>query len=249
MKTKSAIIFFFALLLLNIAQGQRAHNFTTLVETSFYNEGVISLPVSSSLELVSFYASLENYKKNKGQDLSIELFAPEASYFLIKAEEKKKFSNYWMESKPDTLKKGKNTFGPWSVDRILASKNVSPNNLGILARFQTDDSKHLLPIFIYHTTRPEKLTHYKASFRIGKTIYSGRYKIYKGEYAGVLPDSAVQSGVVGINLAGATFDIYIKSSNLENYEGWVTVNLTLEPKGSSVKLPFRFYFYHTSNLK
>lgn len=201
--------------------------------------------MSASLEIISFYSHFEPYETGRNQQLKVEFFSPTEDYYLFKAEEKKILSYYWLESRPGRVKKGKNSFGPLFVDGMIRSLNVSPSNLGFLLRLKGDKSDYLLPVSVYHSTPVPEIENYQATFRLGKTITGGEFKVYKGEYSGLLPEKQlVQSGRIGRNLGGATFQIAIDAASLAGYEGWVTVHLSMSERNIVQKLPFRFYFYH-----
>jgi hypothetical protein len=224
---------------------QRTSTWVKKVEKGQYTEGVYSLNVSASLEIISFYSHFEPYETGRNQQLRVDFFSPTEDYYLFKAEEKRILSYYWLESKPGRVKKGKNHFGPLSVDGLIQSLNVSPSNLGFLLRLKDDKSDYLLPVSVYHSTPASQVENYQAVFRLGKSISGGEFKVYKGEYSGLLPEKQlVQSGRIGRNLGGATFQIAIDAAPLAKYEGWMTVHLSMTERNSIQKLPFRFYFYH-----
>lgn len=245
MKTKLLLVVL--MWTLSVTAAIQAQKLIVKEEKGHYIEGVYSLEVGASLEVISFYDYFEPYETGKKQQMQAAFYAPGVDSFLLKAEEKKIVGYYWMQSKPAKSKKGANVFGPWYADGMLKKLAVPASNLGVLLRYRGRESNYLLPLSVYQGATPKTSEQYKAVFRLAKSISKGQFKVYKGEYSGIAPESKLaQQGMIGKNLGGAVFQIAIDKSNLRDYTGWVTVTLLLEERNTTNKTPFRFYFYHTN---
>lgn len=215
-------------------------------EHAHYTEGVYALDVSTSLELISLTGHFESYEFGKGQQLFAAFYAPTESPFYLRAQEKKILSFYAMESRNGTMKKGKNQFGPWQVDGFLESKKVAASNLGVLLQMGLEPNNHFLPLVIHHSSAASPFSEYKAVFRLGKSIAEGAYKVYKGEHMGIIPEEYLVYGPgrIGRLYGGSNFNVKIPVTSLQDYEGWLTVEMSLSLRGINKKIPFRFYVYH-----
>lgn len=228
------------------AQKGRIHNWSLKKDKGTYYEGNYSLEVSTPpLEIIGLYDLFEPFEYNRGQRLFVYFSYPKKDYFFLKAEEKQILQFYMMESKPDTLQPPTHTFGPWPVDGIMSSINVSPSNLSVLLRLQSDVSNHYLPVSVCHEKKPDKLPNYQVVFRLGRNIARGEFKVYTGEFADTPAEShLVQRSRIGTHLAGRTFNIEIDRAKLEDYSGWVTVKVDLQEKNRAAGIPLQFYLYH-----
>ena len=247
MKHHPLFIIVFSFTLLSGAYGQRTENWIRKVEKPRYVEGTFSLNVNNVLEIISLTSSTEPYAFGKGQHLYFEYYAPEEGPYFLRMGEKRMLSYYVLESRPDNTPSGWNTFGPCPVDGLLQELRIPPQNTGVLLRVKGDDSKYFLPVTVFHSVHPEKANSYKAVFRLSRSILGGAYKVYKGEHRGVIPERYLATqGDIGRHAARSTFQVEAPTMALAAYEGWVTVDLSLLPRGSARPAPYRFFFYHTN---
>ncbi|MCB0550136.1 MAG: hypothetical protein KDD19_21385 [Phaeodactylibacter sp.] len=227
------------------ASAQRTEKWVRKKELPHYTEGTFSLNVSSVMEIVSLISTVESYTFGKGQNLYFDYYVPEESPYFLRMGEKRLLSYYVLESKPGSTPAGWNTFGPCEVDGLLRELKVTPENIGALLRINGDNSKYFLPVSVQTNQDPSEVESYKAVFRLSRSILGGEYKIYKGEHKGIAPESCLlDSGAIGKHSARSTFQLEAKTDTLKEYEGWITVDLSLVPRGSTRPAPFRFFFYH-----
>ncbi len=233
---------------LSIVSAQRTGKWVLKEEKADYVEGTFSLNVNNVLEIISLTSSVEPYAFGKEQQLYFDYYAPEEAPYFLRMGEKRLLSYYVLESRPGNTPKGWNTFGPCPVDGLLKNLKVPAENIGVLLRINGDDSKYFLPVAAYHSRPPQKTESYKAVFRLSRSILRGEYNIYKGEHRGIPPaGQLVESGSIGRHSARSTFQVEAPADKLRGYEGWVTVDLSLTPRGSSRDVPFRFYIYNSNS--
>lgn len=223
------------------------------VDLKNYIEGRYSLPTRYGLKFIGFHVNeIEPYTFGKDQVLQVKYYAPGSYYYFLKAQEIKIFNQYSLESKPNEIEKGDLFFDTWPVDRYLKKCNVLADNLAILLRVhqekgEEENSRFVLPVQVYHETIPFPIEYFKAIFRVGKDLKGGYYQVfnYQGGAIGDLnEDYLVEESEFGRHSGGSVMQLKIKEAPLEDYEGWVTVNIVMEMEELAFDQSFRFFFYH-----
>lgn len=227
------------------AQG-RVANWTSTEQLDGFVHGIYALPVNNSIELISLHYDTFSFQTGQGDPIRIDAYAPDAGTFFLHLDERIIGKYYRLESNPgERVQSGWNSMGPIPVDGILRFLNIPKDNLAALLHFGEDDSDYLLPVFVYTSSAIHSARNVRAVFRIGRAISRGRYQVFAGEYAGVLPDKEPeQTGNITRKYAGSLLELSIDRQQLGTYEGWVTVQLELQEKNKTTKIPLRFYFYH-----
>ncbi len=211
-------------------------------------EGTISLPVSSTLELVSLYGYFEEYTLRANQNLTVQFYVPESVKPQLSAQEIKTRRVYYMEAKPFPEKLGWNDFGPWSVDEVLSLYKIPYSNLGILIKdIKSNTSPFnyqiILPAVVYHSSIPPNIDKYTAIFRAGKHIENYGYKLYKG----LEPDrtkSSIAEKLIKRNVRkNSSFALSIEPCTLPS-NGWYTLEIEVYAPNRSIPYTKIFRFYH-----
>ena len=211
-------------------------------------EGTYSLPVSAAIHLISLHDYIQPINPGSEQSMFFIVRAPQRDSFLLKLQERRIFKYYMLESQPNVVVEGINQFGPWLVDDYFSGFNIPWTNLGIVFQVNESNEDYLIPVTLKELHAESNSTTYKAVFRLSKAIRSGNYTVYQGEHPGILPtNKIVQKSNVGQQRAGSVMQISIDKKALENYTGWVTVQLVLSQKGSTKKLQEKFFFYHETS--
>lgn len=247
MYIKKVGLFIFYIFLIGSLEGQRIPIWIDRIDQEGYKEGIYALQVDAPIiDLVSLTSFFEAYELNQGHQLYVRFYSPlDSTYFLIKAEEKRVTEFYWMESDPNTSNKDWNFFPPWSVDGQLSQRNIKKENLGVIIRLKNDNSRYLSPALIYHSSPPSNIDSYTAIFRLGVHIRKAEYEIYKGDHTGIPPEkNLLDRGLIGKKFGSSNFSINLDSSKLGDYEGWLTVDMTLFERGKPTVYPYKFYFFH-----
>ena len=238
-----SIVFFFPI---ENADGQRMKDWSEMNESRTFIQGTYSLPVSSAIHLISFHSYFQPIEIGEEQEMFFTVCSPEESDFLLKMQERRIVDYYMLESQPGTIEEGENQLGPWNIDGYFKSYGIPSSNLGILFSLSEEKTDYVIPVTVAEKDVKDKSDEYKAVFRLAQKIKGGTYTVYKGEHEGVLPeDKIIQESRVGQHRAGSIMQISIAKKDLDDYSGWVTVQLVLEQKGVRTKLQEKFYFYHT----
>lgn len=214
-------------------------------------EGNYSRQVANpSIELVSLTGNFEPYQTGARQQLKVRFCLPEASEYLIKAEELRPIQYYWMQSKETKGSKGWNKFDNWPVDGALRQLNVPAENLGVVAYIGDPKRKRFAPALIYHSNAPTEVKRYIARLRLGHSIAKGTAKVYRGQYEKAIPPSDKLVSTIAIQgySEGSNFSLSLKTEQLGKEAGWFTVVLELEKTGGGQKLSYTFCLYHQPTL-
>ena len=216
------------------------------IENGVFVEGTYSLPVSAALSLISFHGTFESVNASRDKKLHFVFHAPKKDNFLLKVQERKIKDYYMLESLPAYTKQGANTIGPWDINSFLKTFDIPTKNLAVLCRLNEDNQDYILPVSVLYDKGRDKSNNYSMIFRLAKKIQKGSCKVYLGEHKGKIPeDKLVQTKKIGRHPGGSVFQVSIDKKSLGNYEGWVTLYLSLSPSGSRKKTTSKFYFYHT----
>lgn len=214
-----------------------------------YEGSYVDLISGGTVDIISLYGGFTPYEFGKGDEIIVNYYAPQKSPRYLKAEELQIVAYYWMEAKREDAQKGWNIFSEWPVDDELRSHGVPSNNLGVLIRLGGSNSRTIAPAWINQSPSSSQNNYYTAYFRLGLGIRRAKFEVYKGNYQDrLMPEGeADYTGIIGRKSGGSYFPVRVPFSTLEDYEGWVTVRLSFQPRYPTDNIPdFEFYFYHTT---
>lgn len=196
------------------------------------------------IELASFVGSLEAYEFGKGQQLNVAFYSPEARGYSLHAEELRRVKYYWMQDKGKLAQKTWNIFQNWQVDQVLKNYKISYRDLAILIRLGEKSEQVFAPALVYHSDRPDSLSHYIIQLRLGVSVGPGSWTLYHGKQN--KEENELINRPTPKKSAGRAFPVFLSHKLLGKGEGWYTFEFDAREKGSMRPVHYEFSFYHKS---
>ncbi len=209
---------------------------------------------SANLQLISFVSYFQDFDWFKGQELNIRFQLEEAKPVKILVQQTKGNVIYRMKPKEFPKEKGLNEFGPWPVDDMLSSLELTKNKLGITI---TDSSESVFyPAVVYHSPDSLNFRSYSFQFLPGKSLTKLRFQMYKGLYRDqeVDEDSLIYLRDLGNRTkhGGEPFQLFIERDDLDiatDWQGWITLTLKAKEYEDYSDVEAIYFFYHSPEYK
>lgn len=210
------------------------HNFRNRWEGLFgQNQG------SPAWEVRSFLASVESYPMNSSVDLRVAYYVPDSTEAFLKAQTIKGDPSYFMEPKPEALKKqaGWRDFGGWPTGDVLIKQQISGRDLGMLIRLGADsDAVNVFaPATVYHSSRPKTVQTYRFDLFSVRALATFSFDVVGSGYKRTYKDHPG---------TGAVSTVPIEFYAPEIPEGWTKVVLSPKYQGSDKGLNLEWKFYN-----
>jgi len=202
-------------------------------------EGLVGMNQGSpAWELRSFLGNIEPYPMDANVDLRVRYYVHDSTEAFIKARAIKGTPHYFMEPKPDALKRspGWRDFPGWATKDVLIPKKITSGDLGILIRLGEDsDAVNLFaPGIIYYSDPPKPVKTYRFDFFTVRGLAPFSFDVigagYKRTYKNL--QGTADRSTVPIEFAAP-----------EIPEGWtrVVLNPRYESSGDTLGLEWKFY--------
>lgn len=237
---------------MNIVLGQ---DDTNLKEFDNRYEGSTTEMISGSanLQLISFVSFFQDFDWYKNQHLNIGFFLEETKPVNILVQQTKGNVIYRMKPKKFPTSKGANKFGPWPVDDVLSSLEMTRNKLGIT--ITDSDGSVLYPAAIYHSQDSLNFRNYLFHFLPGKSLTKIKFILYRGLFKDkeVNTDSLVyvQDLKNRTKHGGEPFQLSIEKEDLDldqDWQGWMTLTMKAKDYENYSNVEALYFFYHTPNI-
>lgn len=181
----------------------------------------------ANLRLLSFIAYREPANLANKPVLKVRFFLPRPGSAFITAVELRRQgrSHYQMRSARTDWNAGWQEFSPWPTADVLAPLQISPDNLGVVARL---DSEHeegsglIAPVLVYAETYPPVATRYVAQFLPPSTLTKVNFDL-----ANVDTGTRVASGRLCNDTPGQSKPCVAGNTPFE-----ITLDLSGQPSGS-----------------
>jgi hypothetical protein len=209
---------------------------------------------SANLQLISLVSYFQDFDWFRGQQLKIRFHLEEIKPVDILAQQTKGNIIYRMKPKEFTKVQGINEFGPWPVDDMLSSLELTKNNLGITI---TDSSRSVYyPATIYHSSDSLNFRNYLFHFLPGKSLTKINFLLYKGLYKDreIDEDSMLYSRDLGDRnkYGGEPFQLFLEKEDFDldsGWEGWMTLTMRAKNYDDYSNVEAIYFFYHTPDYK
>jgi len=213
-------------------------------DRGIHYEGSYTRKVSNpSINLVSLTGSLPAYQFGKKQKMHIRFFSPEMLKYNLHAEELRISQFYWLEDKSQNTKQGWNTFNNWQVDYLLKRFSIDHRNLGVLIRLGGKGERQYLPAFVQLGEEVIPPQRYIAQVRLGRPSSGGSFSLFKSKSRTKNHLIKIQS--ISRKSSGTVFPIVIPNSELDNQNGWYTIEINMKEEQTGDPFTYSFAFYHT----
>ncbi|MEM6766013.1 MAG: hypothetical protein AAF655_13840 [Bacteroidota bacterium] len=206
--------------------------------------------VYRELALIGYYAGIQPYQFDFGQNLSVHFYSPQATKAYLKAEELVVRNRYWMETKEGSANPGWNTFMHWPVDLWLTRGRIRSDNLGLIAKMKIGNGygDYYLPTLVNQGRYPGPISQYYVMFRSGMNMEGGVVRLYAGTPTrSGLPDFSQELGApirINSQAAGQSFGIRLSQEQLGSYKGWITLEITCKKRNQQDLHEEVYYLYH-----
>ena len=209
---------------------------------------------SANLQLISLVSYFQDFEWYKDQELKIRFYLEEAKPINILVQQTKGNIIYRMKPKQFPTAKGANEFGPWPVDDVLSTLEMTKNKLGVTI---TDGEKSVLyPAAVYHSRDSLNFKGYIFEFLPGKNLTKIKFSLYKGLFMNkeVNTDSIafVQDLKNRTKHGGEPFQLAINRSEMEvdpDWQGWMTLTMKAKDNVNYSNVEAIYFFYHDPQLK
>lgn len=252
---KSAVVLIGALAWLCLSYMVRGQDDSNLKEFDNRYEGSTTEMISGSanLQLISFVSYFQDFEWYKNQRLNIGFFLEEAKPVNILVQQTKGNVIYRMKPKKFPTTNGPNEFGPWPVDDVLSSLEMTRNKLGVT--ITDSDGSVLYPAAIYHSQDSLNFRNYLFHFLPGKSLTKIKFSLYKGLYKDIelKTDSLVyvQDLKNRTKHGGEPFQLSIEKEDLAldaDWQGWLTLAMKAKDYENYSNVEALYFFYHSPNL-
>ena len=245
--------FFASLLCSSICFGQEDPNLKEFANR-FEGSTTELIGGSANLQLISFVSFFQDFTWFKGQELNIRFQLEEAKPVSLLVKQTKGNVIYRMKPKDFPKSKGLNEFGPWPVDDMLSTLELTKNKLGITI---TDDSESVFyPAAIYHAADSLNFKSYSLEFLPGKSLTGVKFFLYKGLFKNqdVDEESLVYTRNLGNRTkhGGEPFQLFIDKDSIKidlDWQGWMTLTMKAKDLSDYSNVEAIYFFYHSPDYK
>ena len=208
---------------------------------------------SANLQVLSFVSDFQDFDWYQEQKLFIKFNLEDTKPVRILAQQTKGNIIYRMKPKEFTTTKGSNEFGPWPVDDVLSTLEMTRNKLGVII---TDDSRTVFyPATIYHSPDSLNFQGYLVEFLPGKSLTKIKFSMYKGMFKDkeVNTDSLVYSNDFKDRTkhGGEPFQLLIDIADTDidpDWHGWMTLTMSAKDYENYSNVQAIYFFYHSPDL-